>query len=291
MKSNEQIANKVSVVTIIWNCILSLFKLIVGIISNSNALISDSIHSASDVFSTFIVIIGIRIAAKEPDKEHPYGHERMECAAAIILSVTLFITGLSIGINAFKNIIDGSSKENINFGILAIIITVISIVVKELMYWYTIYYAKKIDSGALMADAWHHRSDSLSSIGALVGIIGANLGYSIMDSLASLVIFGFIAKASYDIFKDALDKMVDKSCDDSTEEEICKCILKNREVLGIDMLQTRIFGNKIYVDLEILLDGTYTLNRAHTIAEEIHDDIEKNFPKIKHIMVHVNSAT
>lgn len=291
MKSNEQIANKVSVVTIIWNCILSLFKIIVGIISNSNALISDSIHSASDVFSTFIVIIGIRIAAKEPDKEHPYGHERMECAAAIILSVTLFITGLSIGINAFKNIIDGSSKENINFGILAIIITVISIVVKELMYWYTIYYAKKIDSGALMADAWHHRSDSLSSIGALVGIIGANLGYSIMDSLASLVIFGFIAKASYDIFKDALDKMVDKSCDDSTEEEICKCILKNREVLGIDMLQTRIFGNKIYVDLEILLDGTYTLNRAHTIAEEIHDDIEKNFPKIKHIMVHVNSAT
>lgn len=291
MKSNEQIANKVSVVTIIWNCILSLFKLIVGIISNSNALISDSIHSASDVFSTFIVIIGIRIAAKEPDKEHPYGHERMECAAAIILSVTLFITGLSIGINAFKNIIDGSSKENINFGILAIIITVISIVVKELMYWYTIYYAKKIDSGALMADAWHHRSDSLSSIGALVGIIGANLGYSIMDSLASLVIFGFITKASYDIFKDALDKMVDKSCDDSTEEEICKCILKNREVLGIDMLQTRIFGNKIYVDLEILLDGTYTLNRAHTIAEEIHDDIEKNFPKIKHIMVHVNSAT
>ena len=109
-----------------------------------------------------------------------------------------------------------------------------------------------------------------------------------MDAVASLVIFAFVVKAAYDIFMDAIDKMVDKSCDDETEQQIFDCVMKNEDVMGIDMLQTRIFGNKIYVDVEILVNGTYTLQRAHEIAEDVHDDIEENFPKVKHIMVHVN---
>jgi cation diffusion facilitator family transporter len=173
-------------------------------------------------------------------------------------------------------------------GKLALIAAVVSIICKEPMYWYTRYYAKRIDSGALMADAWHHRSDALSSIGALIGIGGAMMGFPVMDAVASLVIFLFIAKAAYEIFKDAMDKMVDHSCDEETEMEIRNCVLRHREVQGIDMLQTRIFGNKIYVDVEILLDGSYTLQAAHDIAEAVHDDIEQNFPKVKHIMVHVN---
>lgn len=139
-----------------------------------------------------------------------------------------------------------------------------------------------------MADAWHHRSDALSSVGAFVGIGGAMMGFPVMDAVASLVIFFFIAKAAYEIFKDAMDKMVDRSCDEETELEIRNCVLCHQEVQGIDMLQTRIFGNKIYVDVEILLDGSYTLQAAHDIAEAVHDDIEENFPKVKHIMVHVN---
>lgn len=148
--------------------------------------------------------------------------------------------------------------------------------------------AKKIDSSALMADAWHHRSDALSSIGALIGIGGFMLGFPIMDSIASLVIFIFIAKAAYDIFKDAMDKMVDHSCDEETEKAIYDSVISHHEVLGIDLLQTRIFGNKIYVDVEIQINGSYTLQEAHNIAEEVHENIEQNFPKVKHIMVHVN---
>lgn len=284
----ERIANKVSINTIIGNVVLSVLKLLAGIIANSSAMISDAIHSASDVFSTFVVMIGIKLASKKADKEHPYGHERLECVAAIVLAMILFITGLGICVDALKDVLQGDYSNLEAPGILALIAAIVSIVSKEAMYWYTRYFAKKFDSGALMADAWHHRSDAFSSIGALVGIGGAILGFPIMDSIASLVIFVFIVKAAYDIFKDAMDKMIDRSCDEETENQLRDCVMNNPNVLGIDLLQTRIFGNKIYVDVEILLDATYTLQEAHDIAEIVHDDIEQSFPKVKHIMVHVN---
>lgn len=286
----RNVANRVSLFTIIGNVVLSVIKLLAGIIAHSSAMISDAVHSASDVFSTFVVIIGIKLASKKPDKEHPYGHERMECVAAIVLAMVLFITGLGIGLEAVKNIIHGNYGDLQVPGILALIAAIVSIVSKEAMYWYTRFYAKKIDSSALMADAWHHRSDAFSSIGALIGIGASRLGYPVMDSIASLVIFVFIVKAAFDIFKDAIDKMVDHACDEGTEKQIYDCVMKNENVMGIDLLQTRVFGNKIYVDVEIQADASYTLQKAHDIAEAVHDDIEKNFPKVKHIMVHVNPA-
>lgn len=286
----QKVANRVSVITILGNVLLSVVKLIAGIVAHSNAMISDAIHSASDVFSTFVVMIGIKLASKKPDKEHPYGHERLECVAAIVLAIVLFITGLGIGVDALNTILHGNYETLQAPGMLALVAAVVSIVSKETMYWYTRYNAKKIDSSALMADAWHHRSDAFSSIGALVGIAGARLGYPVMDSVASLVIFVFIVKAAYDIFKDAVDKMIDHSCDEETEKEIYECVMKHKDVKGIDLLQTRIFGNKIYVDVEIRADASYTLRQAHEIAESVHDEIEKNFPKVKHIMVHVNPA-
>lgn len=290
MENNDfkKVANRVSVVTIAGNVVLAVFKLLAGIIAHSGAMISDAVHSASDVFSTFVVMIGIRMSTKESDKEHPYGHERLECVAAIVLAMVLFMTGFGIGASAFKNIISGDYTGLQVPGMLALIAAIISILVKEAMYWYTRYYAKKIDSGALMADAWHHRSDAFSSIGALVGIGGARMGYPVMDSVASLVIFFFILKAAYDIFKDAMDKMVDHACDEETEAQMRDCVMEQEEVLGIDMLQTRIFGNKIYVDVEIQVNGEYTLREAHRIAEDVHERIEQSFPKVKHIMVHVN---
>ncbi len=288
MENNfQKIANKVSVITIIGNVVLSVLKLVAGLIAHSSAIISDAIHSASDVFSTIVVIIGIKFASKEPDKEHPYGHERLECVTAIILAMILFMTGLGIGLEALKNIFTADYPKN-SPGILAFIAAIISIVGKEGMYWYTRYYAKMIDSDALMADAWHHRSDAFSSIGALIGIGGAKLGFPIMDSVASIVISAFIAKASYDIFKDAMDKMIDHACDDETETLIRTCVMENENVMGIDLLKTRIFGNKIYVDVEILADTACTLKKAHLIAREVHNKIEETFPKVKHIMVYVN---
>ena len=284
----EQTATHVAFVTIIWNLILSVGKLLAGIFAHSGAMISDAVHSASDVFSSIIVIIGVRIASRDSDKEHPYGHERMECVAAIILATVLCITGFGIGINACKNIFSGNYADLAIPGVLALIAALVSIIVKEAMFWYTRHYAKKIDSGALMADAWHHRSDALSSVGALIGIGGARLGFPILDSVASLVICVFIVKAAYDIFMDAIDKMVDKACDEETQQKLRDCALAVSGVEGIDLLMTRVFGNKIYVDIEICANGDKTLREAHDIAEEVHDSIEKNFPKVKHIMVHVN---
>ena len=283
----EKTAMKVSIISIIANVVLAAFKLVAGILAHSSAMLSDAIHSASDVFSTFVVMIGIKIASKEPDEEHPYGHERMECVAAIILATILCITGLGIGKNALSNI-TGNSGEMAVPGVLALIAAIVSIIVKEAMFWYTRHYAKMIDSGALMADAWHHRSDALSSIGAFIGIIFARMGYVMMDSIACLVICVFIVKAAYDIFKDAIDKMVDKSCSLEVEAEIRTIVMSVDGVKGIDSLSTRLFGNKMYVDIEIRADGEKTLNETHEIAEAVHDSIEAQFEKVKHIMVHVN---
>ncbi len=286
----EKVAMKVSFVSIVANVILSVVKLFAGIFAHSGAMISDAVHSASDVFSTIVVIIGIRISSRKSDKEHPYGHERMECVAAIVLATILAVTGLGIGYGAAGKILSGDYADIVVPGRLALVAAAASIAVKESMYWYTRFNAKKIDSSALMADAWHHRSDALSSVGALVGIAGARLGFPVCDAAASLCICFFIAKASYDIFKDAVDKMVDKACDEATETELKNCALAQEGVLGVDLLRTRVFGNKIYVDIEIRADGDETLREAHGIAERVHDSIEGNFARVKHIMVHVNPA-
>lgn len=289
-KSNhfEQTATRVTIVSILGNLLLSAFKLLAGILAHSGAMISDAVHSASDVFSSIVVIIGVKLSSRDSDKEHPYGHERFECVAAIILSVVLFITGLFIGIQAAKNIFGGNYVSLTIPGVLALIAAIISILSKEAMYWYTKITAQKIDSSALMADAWHHRSDALSSIGALIGIAGARLGFPILDPIASEVICIFIVKAAIDIFLDAISKMVDHSCDDSTEEAIRKCALAQEGVMQVDFLQTRVFGNRIYVDIEISADGNMSLYDSHHIAETVHDAIESTFTKVKHIMVHVN---
>lgn len=287
-RSFTTIATKVSLVSIIGNLILSAIKFIAGVLAHSGAMISDAVHSSSDVFSSIVVIIGVKISAKESDKEHPYGHERLECVAAIVLATILAITGLAIGYVAITKILRGNYDELTVPGSLALVAAVLSIICKEAMYWYTRYYAKKIDSSALMADAWHHRSDALSSIGALIGIGAAMLGFPVMEPVASLVITLFICKAAFEIFKDATDKMVDKACDEEFEAEIESLVQSQKGVLGVDLLQTRMFGNKIYVDVEIVADGEISLIEAHDIAENVHNVLEDTYPKIKHIMVHVN---
>lgn len=284
----EKTAMQVSMVSIVANFVLTVFKLAAGIIARSGAMISDAIHSASDVFSTIVVMIGIRISRRDSDKDHPYGHERLECVAAIVLATILAATGLGIGASAVRKIMGGHMEALAVPGILALVAAFVSILVKEAMYQYTRLCARRIDSSALMADAWHHRSDALSSVGAFIGIGGAMLGFPVLDTVASIVICFFIEKAAYDIFKDAVDKMVDKACDDELEEALKQCALSQEGVLGIDLLRTRVFGNKIYVDIEISADANETLREAHSIAEKVHESIEENFTKVKHIMVHVN---
>ena len=284
----KKIAYKVSIVGIISNIFLSIFKLLAGIIGNSKAMISDAIHSTSDVLSTIVVIIGIKLSNKESDKEHPYGHERFECIASIILSFMLFCIGFLIGYRGIVSIINGQYKKDLVPGTLALVGSIVSIITKEAMYLYTKKWAKVINSSALLADSYHHRSDSLSSVGSLIGIIASQLGLPIGDSIASVVICIFIIKISIDIFNDTIDKLVDKSCDDDLINTLKKDIFSNKQVLKIDMLKTRIFGNKLYADIEISVAADLSLIEAHQISENVHDYLENKHKNLKHCMIHVN---
>ena len=286
--NNEKIAYKASILSIIGNIFLSLFKLISGIFGHSSAMISDAVHSISDVLSTIVVIIGIKISSKESDENHPYGHERFECVASLILSFMLFSVGIIIGYDGIINIINENYKNISIPTFLPLIAAIISIIIKTIMFLYTKNCAKIIDSNALKADAYHHLSDSLSSIGSLIGITLSIIGYPIFDSIASIIICLFIIKVSFDIFKDTIDKMVDKACDEELFNNLKNDILKNKEVKNIDLLKTRMFANKIYVDIEIAVDAHLSLIEAHNIAEDIHDYLENKYKNIKHCMIHVN---
>lgn len=290
-KTDKQIAMRVSSVSILGNVALSVIKLIAGIVANSGAMISDAVHSMSDVISTFVVIIGYNFSSKGSDKDHPYGHERLECIAALFLSAILFVTGAGIGLEGFNKILQGNYGNLVIPGAIALVAAVISIAFKEWMFWYTRHAAKKINSSSLMADAWHHRSDALSSVGSFIGIFGARLGFPILDPIASVIICLFILKAAFEIGRDAVDKLTDKACDDETINEMIKLIKAQSGVINIDEIKTRLFGNKIYVDVEISVDGNLTLNEAHDIAQNVHDAIESKFEHVKHCMVHVNPDT
>ena len=285
------LAMRVSLVSVAVNLVLSAGKLLAGGFAHSGAMISDAVHSASDVFSTLIVMIGIQISSKQADAQHRYGHERFECVASVALALILLETGLLIGWKGLKTILAGSYADLAVPGMLALVAAAVSIVVKEWMYWYTRAAAKKIESSALMADAWHHRSDALSSIGSFAGVLGARLGMPVLDPVASVVICLFILKAAWDIFQDAISKMIDRACPAEVEARMRTAALEQEGVLGIDRLQTRLFGDRIYVEIDIAADADSTLAEAHTVADRVHDCIEEEFPKVKHCMVHVNPFT
>ena len=279
-------ANRVSVITIVINLLLSLMKFVAGFIGHSQAMISDAVHSASDVVSTIAVIFGVNMSMKKSDDDHPYGHERIESIFSIILAMMLFATGMGIGLTAIKTIINGS--EIVIPGKIALGAAIVSIAVKEWMYHYTKHTAVKINSSSMLADAWPHRSDALSSVGSFIGVAGAILGFPICEPIASIIICIFIAKAAADIFFDSVNRLVDRACTDEEIEKIKACITEIDGVMRIDKLMTRRFGSKIYVDLEIAEDGNISLNEAHRIAEAVHDNIENKIENIKHCMIHVN---
>ena len=288
--SNEKLAMRVTTINMIENTVLTVFKMFAGIFGKSAAMVSDALHSMSDLVSTLIVKVGVKMANQAADAEHPYGHERFECVAAVILAAILFVTGAGIGLSGARNIFSGEYGELAVPSVIALVAAVVSITVKEGMFWFTRWAAKRTDSSALMASAWHSRSDALSSIGSFIGIFGARMGYPILDSIACIVICLLIIKVAVDIFKEAVGKMTDKAVGSDIEGEMRKVILNVDQVEGIDLLRTRLFGNKVYVDVDISVDGAKTLNEAHKVAEYVHETIEREFDKVKHCTVHVNPA-
>lgn len=281
---------KVAYNTIIINIILFIIKIFTGIVSNSTAMISDAIHSVSDVLSTVIVLIGINISKKDADEHHNYGHEKFESIAGLILGMILFLTAIWILINGVKGIILVASGQLASVGILALFAAILSIGVKEWMYRFTVKVANKLKSTSLKADAWHHRSDALSSIGSLIGIAGSMLGFAFFDPLAAIVIGFLIAKVSINILKEAISQITDKAIDNELYQSLSNCICEVKAVNAINLLKSRIHGNRIYIDLEIVVDNTLSIVKAHQISEEVHDKVESSFPDIKHCMVHVHPS-
>lgn len=285
-----RVIRRLSVVGIGGNVFLSAFKLFAGVVGQSSAMVSDAVHSLSDVFATIIALMGVKLGKKEADEGHPYGHERLECLAAVILGAILIATGIGIGKVGLERIVAGDYASLPVPGVIALVAAIVSIVLKEAMFWYTRHYARVIRSSAFEADAWHHRSDALSSVGALIGVGGSMLGYPVLDPIASVIICLLIFKQGIEIIVDAVKKMLDTSCDESFEQEVRGLVERDARVESIDLLRTRQFGDKVYIDLEIALDGTMPLVDAHAIAEEVHDAIEHAFPEVKHVMIHVNPA-
>ena len=280
------VVRKIAVINIIINIALSLGKLLAGIFGHSAALLSDAVHSASDVMTIIIVAIGLKMATKDADMEHEYGHERIECLASIILAAILFATGLTIGMSGVKSVF--SKAELPEPGIVALLAAAVSVIVKEIMFRYTKAAANKIDSSALLADAWHSRSDALSSVGSLAGVAAARCGFAAGDALAAIIISALILKVAVEIFLDAAKKLTDTSCGRETENDMCAAAMKIKGVCGVDSIRTRHFGSKIYVDLELSADGKLSLNEAHDIAENVHTAIEQQFEGVKHCTVHMN---
>ena len=261
-KENEKIAMKVSLTSLICNAVLSVFKLIAGVVGLSYAMIADAIHSFSDIFTTIIVIIGVKISSKKADKEHPYGHDRFECIAALLLSIMLFAVGAFIGYSALEKLISGRYADAELPKAIALVAAIVSILEQFVMFLITKIAAKKTRSGALKADAWHHLSDSLCIL---------------------------ILKVSIDIFLDSVNKLIDKSASEEMQNKIKELVKSVDGVLKIDRLRTRQFGsNMIYVDLEIACDGDLKLKDAHKIAQTVHDKMENEIVEVKHCLVHIN---
>ena len=283
----KKIVDRLSRVGIFGNILLAAFKLFAGIFGKSGAMVSDAVHSLSDVFATLIAWIGVRLSRRAEDAEHPYGHERLECVASLLLGLILAGTGIGIGWSGIRKLSGEGGSIEIP-PLLPLIAAVISIVVKEGMYQYTMHYAKALDSAAFKADAWHHRSDAISSVGSFIGIGLAKLGLPFMDPVASIIICLLILKVAFDISRDAVYKMLDTSCDNAFEQRLRTFIGSQDGVGRIDLLRTRQFGNRIYVDLEIAVKPDISLRDAHGIAERVHSAVEQEFPNVKHVMIHVN---
>lgn len=279
---------KEGIVLSLWtlglNFLLGSLKLAAGLWGRSSAMVADAAHSYSDCASTVAVIAGLKMASKSADADHPYGHEKYELIFANILSILLGLTAVKIGYDALMVIAHGSYQVP---GLAPLLAAVFSVAVKEVMYRLTLRKAKKIGSVAMEADAWHHRSDALSSVGAFVGILGARLGLPVLDPVTGLLVSILVLKVAIDLYRKSVSGLVDSSTDAETVARIQQLLVDMDGIEEVNSLKTRVFGASAYADVTIKVDGALTVEEGHDIATLAHNKIEANLPKIKHIMVHI----
>lgn len=273
------------------NILLLIFKFIAGILGRSSAMIADAVHSLSDLLTDVIIFIFVRTASKPIDHTHEYGHGKFETLATLIVGVILIIVGLGIMYEGVKDCIaffHGDRGEQPR--IIALIAAVLSIILKEGAYRYTLREGKKANSPILIANAWHHRSDAYSSIATLVGVAGSMfLGKNglILDPLAAIVVSFYICKSGYDIIKDSIDELLERSLPIDTEKEI-RSILKSIEgIEGVHNLKTRKIGNRIAIEAHTEMDGNITLEKAHQIATKAENQLKRKYGPKTHIGIHM----
>lgn len=285
MINRLKVARKVTLVSIIGNILLSILKILLGLIGNSAAMVADGFHSVSDVVTSFVAYFGVKFSDAEMDEDHQYGHEKIELVVSKLLAIILFVTGIFIAYKAIIIIMNGEYSKP---GMITVFAALLSIFTKEWMYRYTLKGALQINSNSLKVDAWHHRTDALSSVGALIGIVGSIYGIGVLDPIASILIAALVIKVAVDIYVDSVRGLIDTAASTEIINLIKETVNKIDGVIRIDLMKTRQHADKIYVDIEIVADGNLTLRESHQIAENVHDEVEECCEKIKHCMVHVN---
>lgn len=282
---------KVTLIGLFINVVLTTGKIFAGIIGQSSAMIADGIHSLSDFITDVIVIVFIKVSGKEKDKNHHYGHGKFETFATMLISFALIIVGMSILYSGVEKIIGSLNGKLIEQpGYIALWAALISIVFKEALYWYTKIEGKKLNSQAMIANAWHHRSDAFSSIGTAMGISGAILlgeRWRILDPFAGVVVSFFILKVAWDIAKPSIDELLDRSLPDSVEKEIEKIIADTKGIEDFHNLKTRKIGEINSIEVHIKVDRNMTVEFSHQIATEIEISLRKKFGERTHVIVHV----
>ncbi len=289
-KEEEKIIKKNTALTMCSNAFLAAIKLFAGIYGNSSVLISDAINSLSDIATNIVVYFSAKLSKKESDKEHPYGHEKIDSLISMFLGIALLLTAFEVGKNAIITLVNyfqigpdvGKPK------IIALVVALITIGLKEFLFRKTKKDAKKAKSQALLAQAWDHRSDTIASAGAVIGILGAMFGHGYLDPIASILISLFILRLGIKIIKTGIDQVVDKAASEETQQQIIKLVHSHPEIKKLDELKTRLTGMRLYVDLEISMISTLSLEESHKIAEELHDQIENEIPDVIHCMIHIN---
>ena len=286
MESNRfEETTKVTIISILWNIVLTIIKVLGGILGKSNAMVADGLHSASDIISSIGVLIGNHIAKTPHDKEHNYGHEKAETLVSFLLSILLIFVSLKISLGGINSLFHLNEVKIPT--ILPLVISLISIGIKEYQYRITIKVAKMTNSPALKADAWHHRSDALSSIAAFIGIGGSILGFKALDPIATIVVGLFVTKVGFDILKDSTNELMDYSLDEKEELQILEIAKSTDGVLNLGELRSRKHGSMAYVDLTICVNKDLTVLQGHEIANKLEISILEELQIVKGITVHV----
>ena len=289
--NREKEIYKVTLVGGAVNVILLLFKFVAGVIGHSSAMIADAVHSLSDFVTDIIVLVFVKISNKPQDKSHDYGHGKYETLALTIIGIALMAVAIGIIVKGAVKIASWANGETLEApGVLAFWAAIVSIVLKEAVYRYSIIKAKQLDSKAVEANAWHHRSDALSSIGTAVGIGGAIfLGqrWVILDPIASVVVGAFIVKVAFDLLKNGIGDLMEQSLPDQVEDEILSLARGVDGVTEPHDLRTRRIGNHYAIELHILMDGGITLKEAHDKASEVEDILRQRYGSDTHVVVHV----